>query len=770
MKQADTSKKLYIALLLTLMPIQHALANTDSTNITKDNAKKNKSSLVTNIAEIKRVAPPERAVTTVHNIKTKNISPNGSVQSILRKVPGMNVLSSGPGNLSTATTSQFTFEGFRSSQIAQNYDGVPITNPFDGGTGGTNSNHAYTPLTLGQVAGVKVYSGANTPSQNGINSLGGTIDYQPTKPTNKFYTELSTSGGKYSGIGGSYTESVTVNSGILPSTGTKLIASYSYTNAPSFMNNIYARINSYFLSVVQPYNNGLSKFSFVGLYNNENASMPYQLPIGLLDKYGYNYNWPRSVTYGNVDSHALTLIAGWKSIWNRYLEGETKVYYEQQDNNRTSYANPEYASSEYPGYLIYDGYPVRNIIENFDTPSRVNLYNPVQLFGSAYAGSQYHNYVDNITILGAMPSIGIFLPHNYIKIGGNLMRSTYSIYENWYGNYNVPNIIGYNDAFHELATRDFYSAYVEDNISLLNNKLHIYPGIKSTIVDTKLTAQTGYYYPYGGENSNSYTFIEPSLGISYNPFKDINLFFSTGQSFKAPNVSAYYAGLGASPIPSPVVTKPEKDISYDFGARYKRSFGSFTLSFFRRNFSNIFSDVYNVRTGQTFVYNNGTALYQGATIGLDIPVVSDLSFEGNYSYTSAKYTNLVVGSNGTTYPGQSRPYVPQYTAMAGLYYKKNGLHLSLYGNFIGRQYIENSNGQTIGLTLPSYQTLNLSAGYKFKLDQSFAKTIDVSAYADNITNNHYLAYEQQYLAPYTYLRGSVGDPVFVGARINVKFD
>jgi hypothetical protein len=40
MKQENALKKLYIALLFTLMPIQHALANTDSTNITKDNAKK----------------------------------------------------------------------------------------------------------------------------------------------------------------------------------------------------------------------------------------------------------------------------------------------------------------------------------------------------------------------------------------------------------------------------------------------------------------------------------------------------------------------------------------------------------------------------------------------------------------------------------------------------------------------------------------------------------------------------------------------------------
>ncbi|MEY2336533.1 TonB-dependent receptor [Acidithiobacillus ferrianus] len=760
-----------IPIAVSLICVQDSYAEGAITAATQSTNKleQGKKNIVTTIASINKAAPPEKAVTSVNNVSSSSASPNGSIQSILRKVPGMNVLSSGPGNLSTATSSQFTFQGFKSSQIAQNYDGVPITNPFDGGTGGTNNNHAYTPLTLGQISGVKVYSGANTPSQNGINSLGGTIDYLSKKPTNKFYAEISTEGGKYSGLGGSTTESATINSGVLPLAGTKIIASYSYTDAPSFMRNVYARINSYYLSAVQPYNNGLSQFSFVAAYNNENARMPYQVPIPLLNKYGNNFQWPSSVTYGNVHSHALTLIAGWKSIWNRYLTGATKVYYEQQDNNRTSYANEAYASAQYPGYLIYDGYPVRNVIEGFDTPSSVNSYDPVAQFGSAYAGSQYHNYVDNITILGAMPSIGIFLPHNYVKIGGNLMRSTYSIYENWYGNYNVPNIIGYNDAFHELATRDFYSAYAEDNISLLENKLHIYPGIKATIVDTNLTAQTGYYYQHGGENGNSYTFLEPSLGVSYSPLNPVNIYFSVGQSFKAPNISAYYSGIGSSPIPSAIITQPEQVISYNMGARYKSPIGGLTVSYFRRNFSKIFSDFYNGETGQTFVYNNGTALYQGVTLGLSIPINQSVSLNGSYSYTSAKYTSLSVGANGTTYPGQSRPYVPQYTATAGVSYKSNGFNISLFGDFVGRQYVENSSGQTIGDTIPAYQTLNISAGYMLKLQNNFAKRVDISAYVDNLTNNQYLAYEQEYLSPFTYMRGTVGDPIYVGARVAIKF-
>jgi hypothetical protein len=291
---------------LSLMAATPVMAD-DAAPIAATTANTQSTAKVTDIAGVKRIAPPEKAVTSVAKKTVEHASPAQNFQSVLKHVPGMNVISQGPGNLS-ATDNEFTYQGFTSSQMASNFDGVPIINTFRGGAGGTGDDHAYTPLTMGQISTVKVFSGANQPSQNGINSLGGTISYEPALPTPKFYIDMNASGGKYGYRGGNYTSGLAVNSGALPGTGTEMLFKYSYTHAPSFLNNVYADINSYYAAIVQPYNNGLSQLKLVAVYNNEQARQPSLVPLALIDKYGRSYQAPLGVAYSATHTHALNAI------------------------------------------------------------------------------------------------------------------------------------------------------------------------------------------------------------------------------------------------------------------------------------------------------------------------------------------------------------------------------------------------------------------------------------------------------------------------------
>ncbi|MBU2753165.1 TonB-dependent receptor [Acidithiobacillus sp. CV18-2] len=725
---------------------------------------------VTNIAGVKRIAPPEKAVTSVSKKTVDHASPAQNFQSVLKHVPGMNVISQGPGNLS-ATDNEFTYQGFTSSQMASNFDGVPIINVFRGGVGGTGDDHAFTPLTMGQISTVKVFSGANQPSQNGINSLGGTISYEPALPEPKFYIDLDSSGGKYGYRGGNYTSGFAVNSGTLPGTGTEMLFKYAYTHAPSFLNNVYANINSYYAAIVQPYNNGLSQIKLVAVYNNEQARQPTLVPLALIDKYGRSYQPPLGVAYSATHTHALNVILSWKSLLNEYMMAKTKVFIQQQSANRTSFTSAAYYDPTHYGYAIYDGYPVGTNLEPWASPpSTNNSYDPTALFGSGVNGTQYHNYIDDIQSVGFLPSVSFFAPHNTVELGALVDYSQDHSAEYWYGSSPVPNIDGYNNAWNEHDTRNFNYVYLQDNIDLLDGKLHVYPGLKYNIVNTGCDDIAGYYYTYGGHVGNSYFFWEPSLGFSYTPIHDVNLFFSVGKTNKVPNISAYYSAIGATPTPAAISVKPEGDISYDFGVRYSGSAISGSLSFFRRNFTNIFSEYYDSATGQTFEYNNGAALYQGATLGLEVPVADHVGLFGTYNYTSAKYATLSVGTNGTSYPGEYRPYVPTYTATAGVRYQNGGLYAALTGHFVGRQYMATNKGQTIGLTLPAYDTLDFSASYEMPLHWDMIKSVKFGLYADNILNNNYLVYAEQMLKPYSYLQGQAGAPVFVGGNVRVRFD
>ncbi|MCE5360957.1 MAG: TonB-dependent receptor plug domain-containing protein [Acidithiobacillus sp.] len=210
-----TPKPLLLALALALsqFPVLVHAADDDSSASTST-ASTGKQPIT--IGEVEKTAPPERGTGSLTKELVKHASPNENFQTVLRNIPGFTVISSGPGNLTTSD-STFTYQGFNSDQVGVEFDGVPLINTFRGGSNGQGDDHALTPIGMGQFSGVKVYSGANTPSETGINALGGTLDYTPTQPTKNFGVEAFGSGGVYTGgTGDSAAGGLTINSGVLP--------------------------------------------------------------------------------------------------------------------------------------------------------------------------------------------------------------------------------------------------------------------------------------------------------------------------------------------------------------------------------------------------------------------------------------------------------------------------------------------------------------------------------------------------------------------------
>ncbi len=97
------------------------------------------------------------------------------------------------------------------------------------------------------------------------------------------------------------------------------------------------------------------------------------------------------------------------------------------------------------------------------------------------------------------------------------------------------------------------------------------------------------------------------------------------------------------------------------------------------------------------------------------------------------------------------------------------MYAALTGHFVGRQYMATNKGQTIGLTLPSYDTLDFNVSYDMPINSAYIKSLRLSLYADNILNNNYLVYAEQMSKPFSYLQGQSGAPVFVGSNISLRF-
>jgi len=757
---------------VALMALEPAIAGPQRTNQnSSQSAGKGTTKSALHTIEIEA---PEHAVATISNSKVAHVSPGESLLGLAKNVPGFNVIATGPANLS-ASSYVFTLDGFNSNQVGTTFDGVPIINVFLGGIYGKGDNHAVTPLTAGQITSVQVFSGANTAAQTSVDSLGGTINFAPKMPTKKFGVQVSGSLGSYAGHGSLATQGFQVNSGSVASLGGfRVLASYQHTHIDGYSDNVFGHVNSYYLSAVQPTEAG--HVSFVLVENDERARTQGTVPLPILQDKGPYWDYPTSVSHSFVRSKATTAVLTLKSLLNPITIGDLKFFYNGTANDRTGYGNVLY-SNGYLGYrmptmpqscsalngFLPTGTPATFLPQTYDCQAAT------QLFGSAAAGSQYQRYINNYYNTGALGHLDLLLPHNVVTVGAGVMTGWEISEEAWYGSQPVPVTDGYDMAWLDHDHRDQYYAFIQDNISLLGGSLHIYPSDKYNYVHMFTNNDAGYYYQYSGEVHDTYVFNEPSLGVTYNFAKHYNAYVNFGRTYKAPAISALYAGIGPTQIPAASTVQPEYVDSIDAGVRYKGRYGSFTAAVFDRQFQNIFSFFYNDITGITKEYNSGAAQYKGFTLGGDVALPYHLTLEANYGYTDARYTTNFSGPNGSATSGQWRPDVPEDTGNLGLEYAHGPWYASLRAHLVGPQYLAYDTGSTSTTRLPAYTTLGANVGYEWKVDMSAVKDVKADLHADNVLDSQHILYGYVQTGTPNYTLAQYQPPFFVGLTLTANF-
>lgn len=713
--------------------------NTESSSISTSNGK---------LKQVVIVAA-EKAVATVSPLKFEHVSPGSSVVDVLNNVPGFNSRALGVGGFIVSGTA-FTLDGFSSSQVGSTFDGVPDLNTFLGGLYGEGDQPIGQAVVPMDLSGAHVYSGASTQSQSSIDDLGGTIAFQPAMPTKNFHVDVSMNGGGYAGGGSVAQETFAVNSGAFSSfNGLDILAKYQHTLVHGPYDNVVARLNSYYLSAVQPTSSGEVKL--VALLNAANGQPPTYVPAPLLAQHGYNYNFPSNVTFTNQATQSSFVALSAKSLLSPRMIGEIKAFYVGTDNDRTAWSNPIY-NNQYAGYQ-YDlndtlkSCTALNAYEKYapnpvPTTAYPNVYNcdvATAKFGSAAAGTAYQRYIQNYSEMGAMGHLTLLLHDNTVKVGASGFIAPMLSEEAWYGSWPVPiGTSGYNMAWLEHDGQTWMQAYIEDNIRLMGGKLHIYPGIKWTRLKMFANDDQGYYYDFSGSVTETYKYLEDSLGVNYAFTPQLDAYVNWGQSTKPPNISALYGNIGASQMPVQPTTKPEKVNNIDAGVRFKNARYSWEVAFFNRDFTNIFSSTYSDITGITQTTNAGKALFQGGTIKGEVALPYHLQFEGNVGYTHAVYTESFTNVSGTSFTnGMWRPNIPVVTGHLELRYENGPWYASAIEHYTGSEYVENyETGVTTHYQLGGYGTLNLNGAYTWNINGSTLKSLKFEVHVDNAFNRH----------------------------------
>lgn len=727
------------------------------------------------------IVAPEEAVATVSSNVFQHESPAMTTVEVLDNIPGLNSEAMGPMGFAIGDQA-FTLDGFTSNEIATTFDGVPDLNTFLGGLYGNSDQPAATPLAMGQVAGVKVYSGANTMSESSLDDLGGTVSFEPAMPTQQFHLDVSATAGKYSAGGSESMGSLAVNSGAISSlNGLNVLAAFSHTLLHGPQDNVVGRLNSGYLAIVQPTSSG--EVHLIAAVNTENSQPPTYLPLPLMAQLGDFYNFPMDVSFKNQDSHNTFVDIGIKSLLNPYMIGEFKAFYVGAYNDRTAYGNPIYDN-------VYDGYS-SDLQVTLKSCSALNSYESssnapgsypevydcnaaTSQFGSPAAGTAYQRYDQNFHHTGAKGDLTILLPGNTVKVGAMGFVAQMLSEESWFGSYPPPiGTSGYNMAWLEHDGQTWYNAYLEDDIELLDRKLHIYPGIKWQSLDMFSNDDQGYFYDYSGSVEKTYNWLERSIGITYSITHALNAYINYGQSTKPPDVSALYGNIGSSQEPVPPPVKPEYVNNIDAGVRFRNASYSWEVAFFNRAFDNIFSETYSSITGITQTYNAGTALFRGFTFGGTAQLPYHLAVGFNGGYTSAKYTESFSNVSGASINnGDWRPDIPEETGNVHLDYDNGPWYASLSGHYTGQEHVADYyTGATTKFVLGGYGTLNLNGAYTWNVNTPVLESMKLELHVDNLLDRHSIIYSPGYqtnVGTPSFLWGIYNTPLFMSLSVTAS--
>ncbi len=633
------------------------------------------------------------AVTELGTAAISQVGVQGSVATLLRQAPSVNVYQQGIGDNEPV----LTIRGIRGIEVATTLDGVPTQDLLSGGSGAFLSDIVGSHFNLDQISGVSIYPGVAFPDHNTFGSIGGTVAYTSLRPDNKAGVDLFGSVGSF----GTYEEGFDVNSGRIDGplgTGVdapKMMLKYSNLQTSGFIDYTPARYNNMEFAFDKPYNQGQSLFQLTTIYNTANALItPEPVPLPYLQQNGNFSNYNPSQEFFRQDNDYFTLILKNDTYINDYINVGLTAFYLYSDSYTQDYANPSiFAPNGAPGSVAVGGanpfvqvpagfgqqgdygfgkvfyeptaYPYQpnttancpaSVISSFAAAGQVNPCGT----NSEYIRQHFDTY-------GLQPRVSITPPQifgidNTIHIGAIIAKETTNNPQEYLGTtsefaHTQQNLIsGYDGG----GQRTIYEPYIQDKIDLLHNTLHITPGVT---LQTSDSSQDGSYIFNGTPsaatvNSTYYQEFGDAFGQykvhkwdrTWLPF--FNIDYDLDRILPAARGVSLYASYGESALFAPIADYTPNSIPgagppnasivhmYEFGVKYNRNNLSLNLDYFYQHVTRdfgFFTYQSGPLNGDTIFTNDGQREFKGFEASAIYQITPRWQLFGNVSYTLAKY-------------------------------------------------------------------------------------------------------------------------------------
>lgn len=309
---------------------------------------------------------------------------------------------------------------------------------------------------------------------------------------------------------------------------------------------------------------------------------------------------------------------------------------------------------------------------------------------------------ENLYVVGV--NYGHTLGFNHILLGG---QYTYNKLDES-GRYVIvdENDSNYGSTYTSTSEKyaHDYGVYIQDEISLLKDIVEIVIGARYDIHKSK--------DEFGGSGDvapqekiaieYNETAISPRGAVMIKMTPQLTIRGSAGTGFRVPYGFSEDLHLcsGSPRINKPADLKPEKSMSFNFGADYSAKTFNMSLNLFRTNLEDKigFADASeaSAQLGYTYEWRNiGKAYTQGIESRIKVAPLSILSFDLNFAYTDAQYENpredwIDHPVHGSKYTEDSKyiSRVPQLTGGIELDFAPGRWDMVLGADYTGSMYID----------------------------------------------------------------------------------
>ncbi len=706
-----------------------------------------------------------RSVSTLTPASLDVLPPGASIQKSLNFLPGVSAQSIDALGVNEQSLS-LQVRGFNTTHLGYSLDGMPLGDGAYNNYNGLTISRALISENLGRADLATGIAGLAIPSTS---NLGGALTYVSSDPRKSFGLSAS------QGVGSEDARRTFVRLDTGEYNGFSAYVSGQYSQQDLFVNQ-----GDYTKSTGKQFNGKAQyKFdkgvitAFADLSRTNQADDPY-LSKDMLNRLGWDWagyapNWQSylgvaycSVTAPTAPTKCVAAPTPQKNADVTFTNGQIlrndNLYYLAGDYDVTSSLK---AHAQI--YKHTDKGAGNNFITGWSTQGTASTADdvPVQIRDTRYT----------IDRKGVVANLTWDVGFNHLQAGLWLEDNTSSaaryIWTNVTGPFSLAQYLKGQPDLAQWVQQTKWTTqqyYVQDTVKLLDDKLSIDFGFKSTDAKSAAKALPGIAKAAAAASTQfaSGTLVAkdhflPEVGVHWQVAPHHELYASYAE-----NMAMFQGGfkLGPQSVSQAVwdaqgkYLKPETSKSFDAGYRYVSGPLQISLAAYDVKFDNRLlqynpcptNQQQNPGCGNSF-HNAGSVTSKGVELGALWKPLAWLDWYNSASLNKTTYdddlnwctTTCVIKATA----GKQQVDTPKKLFSSVVTVKHDGFWASLQGKYTGRRYYTYTNDQSFG----AYTTFDLGAGYKFD-GVGFMKGAKVSVNVTNLTNKRYASnFDSSVFAP-----------------------